>query len=133
MTEATETGRTGWTGWILFASIVMLIAGTLNAIYGLVGIVNDEWVVWGNRGAVYFDITAWGWVHLILGLVLIAAGIGIMSGVMVARIVAIIVVAISMIVNFVAIPIYPLWSIVVLTMEFFVLWALIVHGRELKS
>jgi hypothetical protein len=131
MTEATE--RTGWTGWILFASIVMLIAGTLNAIYGLVGIVNDEWVVWGNRGAVFFDITAWGWVHLILGLVVIAAGIGIMSGVMVARIVAVIVVAISMIVNFVAIPIYPLWSIVVLTLEFLVLWALIVHGRELKE
>ena len=131
MTEETET--TGWTGWILFASIIMVIAGTLNAIYGLVAIVNDEWVVWGNRGSVYFDITAWGWVHLILGLVVVAAGIGIMSGIMVARIVAVIVVAISMIVNFAAIPIYPMWSVVVLALEFFVLWALVVHGRELKA
>ena len=131
MTEETET--TGWTGWILFASIIMVIAGTLNAIYGLVAIVNDEWVVWGNRGSVYFDITAWGWVHLILGLVVVAAGIGIMSGIMVARIVAVIVVGISMIVNFAAIPIYPMWSVVVLALEFFVLWALVVHGRELKA
>ena len=128
MSEETET--TGWTGWIMFASIMMLIAGTLNALYGLVAILNDEWVVWGNRGAVYFDMTAWGWVHLILGLVLIAAGIGIMSGIMVARIVAVIVVGISMIVNFMAIPIYPVWSLVVLALEVFVLWALIVHGRD---
>ncbi len=90
-------------------------------------------LVWGNRGAVFFDMTAWGWVHLVLGLVLIAAGIGIMSGVMVARIVAVIVVGISMIVNFVAIPIYPVWSLVVLALEVVVLWALVVHGRELKA
>jgi hypothetical protein len=131
MTEATE--RTSWTGWILFASIMMLIAGTLNGIYGLVAILNDEWVLWSNRGAVYFDMTAWGWVHLVLGVVLILAGIGIMSGIMVARIVAIIVVGISMIVNFLAIPIYPMWSLVVLTLEVLVMWALIVHGSELKS
>ena len=68
----------------------MLLAGTLNVLYGLVAIFNDEWVVWGNRGSVYFDITAWGWVHLILGIVLVAAGIGMMSGMMIARIVAVV-------------------------------------------
>ena len=44
---AYESDRTGWTGWITFAAIMMIIAGALNAIYGLIAVINDEWVVWG--------------------------------------------------------------------------------------
>jgi len=125
--------RTGWGGWIFFAGFVMLLAGSLNAVYGLVALFNDEWVVWGNRGSVFLDITQWGWVHLILGIIIVLAGIGIMSGNLLARIIAVIVVGISLVVNFLAIPVYPLWSLVIVTLEVLILWALIVHGRELKS
>jgi hypothetical protein len=51
---------TGWVGWIAFAGVVMVIGGTLQAIYGLVAILNDEWVVWGNQANLYVDLTVWG-------------------------------------------------------------------------
>ena len=125
--------RTGFVGWIFFAGFMMILIGTLNAIYGLVALLNDEWVVWGNRGAVLLDITAWGWVHLLLGLVVVLAGIGVMTGNLAARIVAVVVVGVSLVVNFAAIPVYPVWSLVVIAIELLVLWALIVHGREMKA
>ena len=125
--------RTGWVGWIFFAGFMMILVGSLNLIYGLVALFNDEWVVWGNRGSVLLDITAWGWIHAALGAIVILAGIGIMTGNLAARIVAVIVVGGSLIVNFAAIPVYPVWSLVAITIELLVLWALIVHGRELKT
>lgn len=124
---------TGWVGWIFFAGFMMILAGALNAIYGFVALLNDDWVVWGNRGAVFLDITAWGWVHLLVGLVVVLAGIGILAGNLAARVIAVIVVGISLVVNFAAIPVYPVWSLVVIAIELLVLWALIVHGRELKA
>jgi hypothetical protein len=57
MTQQAQTQRSGWTGWIAFAGVLMIIGGTLNAIYGLIAVINDEWVVWGNRGAMYLDIS----------------------------------------------------------------------------
>ena len=58
-----ETSRSGWTGWITFAGVMMIIAGGLNSVYGLIGVIN-HWVVWTNRAALYLDISQWGWVHL---------------------------------------------------------------------
>lgn len=124
---------TGWVGWIFFAGFMMIVVGALNIIYGLVALLNDDWVVWGNRGAVLLDITAWGWIHALLGAVVVLAGIGILAGNLAARTVAVIVVGISLVVNFAAIPVYPAWSIVAIAVELLVLWALIVHGRELKA
>ena len=88
--------RTGWTGWIAFAGIMMIISGALNALYGLVGIFNDEWVVWTNRGSLLVDITQWGWAHLIIGLVVLLSGIGVFSGNVLARTVGVVAVAISL-------------------------------------
>jgi hypothetical protein len=129
-----QTDRpTGWVGWIFFAGFMMIVVGALNLIYGLVALFNDDWVVWGNRGAVLLDITAWGWVHALLGAVVVLAGIGVLLGNLAARTVAVIVVGISLVANFAAIPVYPAWSIVAIAIELLVLWALIVHGRELKT
>ena len=130
-THATSE-RTGWTGWIAFAGIMMIIGGALNALYGLVGIFNDEWVVWTNRGSLLVDITAWGWAHLIIGLVVLLSGIGVFSGHFLARTVGVIAVAISLIANFFFIPAYPLWSIIVVAIDVLVIWALIAHGKEMK-
>ena len=99
----------------------------------MIALINDQWVVWGNDAAMVVDITGWGWVHLILGIVVLLAGAGIMSGNPVARVVAVIVVGVSLIVNFVALPIYPFWSIIVMAIDVLVIWAVIVHGREVRS
>ena len=125
-----RTEPTGWVGWIMFAGIMMIIAGSLNAVYGLVALFNDDWVVWGNTGAVVLDITQWGWVHLILGVVVLLAGAGVMSGNILARTVGVLVAGISLIVNFLALPVYPVWSLVISTLDVLVIWALIAHGRE---
>ena len=124
---------TGWVGWISFAGFMLIIGGIFSATYGLIAILNDNWAVWGNRGTVYLDLTQWGWVHLIVGVIVILAGVGVMSGNILARTIAVLVAGLSMVLNFVALPIYPVWSILMITVDVLVIWALIVHGRELKA
>jgi hypothetical protein len=132
MTDTRMAEPTGWIGWIAFAGIMMMILGALQAFYGLVAIVNDEWVLWGNGNAVVIDITAWGWVHLIIGIVVVLAGIGVLLGNVLARIVGVVVAAVSLIASFLALPLYPVWSLVVITLDVLVIWALVAHGSEMK-
>jgi hypothetical protein len=128
-----EQTPTGWTGWITFAGVMMIIAGALNALYGLVAVVNDEWVVWGNRANLYLDLSQWGWVHLVAGLVVLISGIGLFSGNFLARTVAVIVASVSLIANFFFIPAYPIWALIVVTIDVLVIWALTAHGKEMRS
>jgi uncharacterized membrane protein len=128
-----ETQRTGWTGWIAFAGVMMIIAGGLNALYGLIAVVNDEWVVWTNRASLYLDISQWGWIHLILGIAVLLSGIGVFSGNVLARTVGVIAAAVSLIANFAFIPAYPLWALVVVTIDVLVIWALTAHGKEMRQ
>lgn len=124
--------RTGWTGWITFAGVMMIIGGALNLFYGIIAAVNDEWVVFTNRGDVYLDVSEWGWVHIILGAIVLLSGIGVFSGNILARTVGVIVASISLVANFFFLPVYPIWSLIVITIDVLVIWALTAHGRELR-
>jgi hypothetical protein len=130
---ADDDRRTGWTGWIAFAGVIMIIAGALNLFYGIIAAVNDEWVVWTNRSALYLDVSEWGWVHIVLGGIVLLAGIGVFSGNILARIVGVIVASISLIANFFFIPAYPLWAITVIVLNVLVIWALTAHGGEMRQ
>jgi hypothetical protein len=123
---------TGWVGWIYFAAVLMIIAGTLNAIQGFIAIVNDEWVVWGNRANLYLDLTTWGWVHLIIGVAVLLAGFGVLSGNVLARGVAVLLASVAIIANFLSIPAYPVWALTIIAMSVFVIYALTAHGGELR-
>jgi hypothetical protein len=125
--------RTGWTGWISFAAIMLIIGGSLNLLYGVIAAVNDEWVVFTNRANVYLDVSEWGWVHIILGGIVLLSGIGLFSGNIIARAVAVIVASISMLVNFFFIPVYPLWALIVIVIDVLVIWAVTAHGREMRA
>jgi hypothetical protein len=125
--------RTGWTGWIVFAGVMMIIAGGLNLFYGIVAAVNDDWVGWTNRQNAFLDVSQWGWVHIILGLIVLLSGIGLFSGNILARTVAVIIASISLVVNFFFIPVYPFWALTVITIDALVIWALTVHGREMRE
>jgi len=125
--------RTGWTGWISFAAIMLIIGGSLNLLYGVIAAVNDEWVVFTNRANVYLDLSEWGWVHIILGGIVLLSGIGLFSGNIIARAVAVIVASISMLVNFFFIPVYPLWALTVIVIDVLVIWAVTAHGREMRE
>ena len=77
-----------------------------------------------------FDATAWGWIHLIAGIIVLLAGFGLFSGAVWARTVGVIVATISAIANFIWLPYYPLWSLTIIAIDVFVIWALTVHGRD---
>jgi hypothetical protein len=148
MTEATRTGSgndsttgyterdqvTGWTGWVVFAGLMLVMLGLFQAIEGLVAIFDQGYYLVGSEGLVVnVDYTAWGWVHLILGVLAIAAGFGLIAGNMAARVVGVILAVLSAILNLAFIAAYPVWSIIVIAIDVIVIYAIVVHGRELKN
>jgi hypothetical protein len=134
-TRATSRTRTtGWVGWVFFAGIMMITLGAFQAIEGLVALLNDTYYLVGSSGLVIsLDYTAWGWVHLILGVVAVLIGLGVLAGSTAARIGGILLAVLSAIVNLTFIAAYPLWSIIVIAIDVIVIYALAVHGREVRS
>jgi hypothetical protein len=129
----TTQETTGWTGWVVFAGIMMIIAGALWAIQGFIAVVKGDLVIFGTEGALFLNVTGWGWVHMILGLLLLLCGFLVLRGNLFGRTMAVILAILSIIVNFIWLPVYPVWAIVVIVLDVFILYAVIVHGRELKS
>jgi hypothetical protein len=124
----------GWIGWIAFAGVMMLLMGAFHAIQGLVALFQDTYYLVGSEGLVVsVDYTTWGWVHLILGVVVVLAGIALLAGQMWARVVAVILAFGSALVNIAFLGAYPLWSLAMLAVDVLVIYAVTVHGREAKS
>ena len=121
----------GWAvGFILFAAIMMIMVGIFQALQGLVAIFENEFYVATRNYLFEFDATAWGWIHLLLGLLVAFAGWGLLSGRTWARVVAITLAVLSAIANFLFIPYYPFWSLLIVAVDVFVIWALVAHGRD---
>ena len=120
-------------GFILFAAIMMIMSGVFQAIQGLVAIFENEFYVATRNYLFQFDATTWGWIHLIGGLIVAFAGWGLLSGRTWARAVAIIVAALSAIANFAFIPYYPFWSLLIITLDIFVIWAVAAHGGSMRE
>ncbi|MFD5463107.1 hypothetical protein ACFWIQ_09820 [Kitasatospora sp. NPDC127059] len=132
----TEVSRKRFaTGWTLFAACMMIFGGTMALFEGIGAIVNDErYVITGNY--VYkFDTTGWGWLHLILGIVILVAGFALLGGAMWARILGVIVAGLNMIANFLWLPYYPFWAIVLIAVDVAVIWALTAgtHREEVRT
>ena len=120
-------------GFILFAAIMMIMVGVFQAIQGLVGIFENEFYVATRNYLFQFDATTWGWIHLLLGLLVAFAGWGLFSGRTWARTVAIILAVLSAMANFLFIPYYPFWSLLLITLDIFVIWAVAAHGGALRD
>jgi hypothetical protein len=124
----------GWAvGFILFAAIMMIMAGIFQALDGLVALFNDTFYVTTRNYTFQFDVTTWGWIHLILGIVVALAGWGLLSGRTWARVVGITVVVLSAIANFLWLPYYPFWALIIIALDVFVIWALAAHGRDVRG
>ena len=124
----------GWaTGFILFAGLMMIMVGIWQALQGLIAIFENEFYVATRNYLFQFDATTWGWTHLILGLVVAFAGWGLLSGRTWARTVAIILALLSAIANFAFIPYYPFWSLLIITLDIFVIWAVAAHGGAMRD
>jgi hypothetical protein len=118
-------------GWTMFAAIMLMIIGVFHAIAGLSGIVKDNFYAVTPNYVFEFDATTWGWVHLIGGIIIVLAGFGLLSGAVWARTVGVILATVSLLASFAWIPIYPVWGIVTIAIDVFVIWALTVHGRDI--
>ena len=130
--ETSESNYSSWAvGWAGFAGVMLIMIGIFDIIQGLVALFNDEFYVITQEWVFEFDVTSWGWIHLILGVVVIASGIGIFSGNAAARTVGVIIAGLAAIVNFAWLPYYPVWSIILIAIAIAVIWALTAHGRDI--
>lgn len=126
--------RSQWAvGWTMFAAFMMIMIGVFHAIAGLAGIIEDEFYAVTPNYVFEFDAAAWGWIHLLLGIVVVLAGFGLFSGAVWARTVGVILALLSAIANFAFIPWYPIWSIVIIAINVAVIWALTAHGRDITT
>jgi hypothetical protein len=124
----------GWVGWITFAAMMMLLVGIFHIFQGLIAIFSRGYYLVGDNGlTVHFDYTGWGWIHLIYGVVVVLAGVSLLAGQMWARVVAVVLAFVSAIVNIGFLAAYPLWSILMVAIDVLVIWALTVHGSEMRT
>jgi hypothetical protein len=130
---STQSEPTAWVGMVIFAGTMLLMLGALQAMEGLVAIFQDDYyLVTRNGMIVSLDYTAWGWTHLIIGLIAVGVGIGVFAGQMWARVAGIVVAAVSILVNVAFLPAYPIWIMIVIGIDVLAIYALAVHGKEMK-
>jgi hypothetical protein len=124
----------GWAiGFTAFAAFMLILIGIFHIISGIVAVAEDDLIVATSNYIFELDVTTWGWIHIIAGTVVLLAGFGILSGATWAIVVGIIVAMISMIANFLWIPYYPLWSILIIAIDIAVIWALTVYSEETSA
>jgi hypothetical protein len=127
-------GRSGVAvGFTYFAAIMMMLTGGLEILQGLSAIIRKNLYV-VNKDYIYkINVNGWGWIHLILGVIVLLAGIALLGGALWARIVGIAMAALIAIANFLWLPYYPVWAIVLIALNVVVIWALAAHGRDIAA
>ncbi|MEU2040401.1 DUF7144 family membrane protein [Nocardia niwae] len=111
-------------GTSIGAAIIMTTIGLLQFFQGIAAVAQDELIVQGPRYTFAFDSTAWGWVHIVVGAVMAATGIALITGVAWARVTAIVIAALSILSNFLWLPYYPWWSTLIIALDVVVIWAI---------
>ena len=117
----------------MFASVMLMIVGAFQFFAGLAAIVNDETFVIGQEYIFKFDTTAWGWIHMLIGVILFLAGLGVIQGAVWARTIGVIFAALSAIANFMWLPYQPWWSVIIIVLDVFIIWSLTAHGRDITK
>jgi hypothetical protein len=120
----------GPNGWLAFAGIVLFLNGVFSALFGLAAVLNDDVVtVGGGQGVVIWDFTAWGWISIVLGIVMALTGIGLFTGNAAARWLAIVFTTINALVQFAYVPAFPLWTLLVIALDVVILYQLIARWQ----
>lgn len=131
---SSSTKETAWTGWVFFAGVILMVIGIFSAVQGLVALIgpNSYYVV--TEGSLWLlDVNGWGWWNLIVGLLLVLTAVALFAGQTWARIVAVVLAVLNAIGALLLIPAQPWWSVIVIAIDILVIYALIVHGRELRD
>ena len=117
-------------GFTYFAAIMMMLSGGFEILQGLSAIIRKHLYVVNSDYIYKINVAGWGWIHLILGVIVLLAGIALLGGSLWARIVGIVLAALIALANFLWLPYYPVWAIVIIAVNVVVIWALAAHGRE---
>lgn len=125
--------QSGWVGWAVFAAVMMMLGGVFQFIFGLAAILEDNFFVVTQNDLLLFDLTAWGWVHLLVGGLLFLAGMSLMAGGMYGRAAGVVLAFVSAVASITSISAYPIWSVIVITIDVLIIYALIAHGDELAE
>jgi len=129
-----ERGTSLWVGWVAFAGVLLLFLGVLHVVQGLVALLDREFFVVRSSSLVLdLGYTAWGWVHLLAGAVVLAAGYGVFAGQVWARAIGVTVALVSALMSMVFLSAYPVWSLLAIALDVVLIWALTVHGAEIKA
>jgi hypothetical protein len=115
-----------------FAAVLLLITALMDILQGLAAINDPDFFVAGADYTFQFDVTTWGWVHVILGVIAVAVAIGIMTRKSWAQVLGMIIAGLAMLTNFAWLPHYPLWAIVIIAINAFVIWALSVQLKNYR-
>jgi hypothetical protein len=130
-----RTGRTpsAWVGWVVFAGTMAVIVGVFNVIQGLVALFDDQYFVVARGELLLLDFTAWGWIHLLVGVVMLLVGFGIIRGSPWGLVAGVVLAGVQAILQLGFLAAYPVWSILIIALDVVVIYALIVHGREMAD
>ena len=120
-------------GTIFVAGVLLILAGFWQAMMGLVAVLSDTLYVTTASWVFELDVTAWGWIHMAIGVLLAVVGVFVLRGAGWAAIVAIVLAVLSAIANFLWLPYYPLWSILVIAVDVLVIWALAAHRESIHA
>jgi hypothetical protein len=126
---AADRTDTSGTGWVLFAGTMIALIGIINFIYGIAAIDNSRFYV-GDASYVFSDLNTWGWFLLAVGIVQVAAGVGIWAGSNLARWIGIASAGVNALIQMFILPAYPLWALAVFAIDVLILYGLIAHGRR---
>ncbi|MEU0392195.1 hypothetical protein ABZ208_05310 [Streptomyces sp. NPDC006208] len=124
----TSGGASG--GLVTFAAVMLFIAGLLDLFRGIMAIAKDDIYVRTPNYLFKFDLTSWGWIQLILGVIAVLVAMGLFARATWARAAGVVLAGLLIIANFLTIPYYPFWSIVLIALYAFIIWALLVVTRE---
>ncbi|HEX2404714.1 MAG TPA: hypothetical protein VHM29_08430 [Acidimicrobiia bacterium] len=113
---------------VMFAATLMIVGGLLQIFQGISAIANDEFFVTLPNYVVTVDVSTWGWIHLVFGILVVIAGFSLFSGRRPAAIFAIVLAVLSAIANFGFIPYYPVWALFIIALDIFIVWAIARSG-----
>ncbi|MCT7356263.1 hypothetical protein N4P33_29565 [Streptomyces sp. 15-116A] len=113
-------------GLTVFAGVTLVIAGALGILRGVMGIAEDEVFVTTGDYVFEFDLTTWGWIHLVLGALAVVVAFGLFQDALWARVAGVTVAGLVIIANFLSLPYYPVWSVVMIAFSGVIIWALCV-------
>ncbi len=129
--RADKDPGSGWAyGVATFAGVLLVTVAVFQILEAIAALAKDEILVVGIKYSYQFDVTTWGWIHLILGIIGVCAGLGLLAGQTWARIVGICIAVVGAFASFAFLPYYPIWSLLIIGFYVLVIWALTTQMKE---